>query len=257
MNKKQVLIILLITITTISLIFVMPSFAGPGGKIAKVIATTLLGKVILAVLTIIFLPLILYVWLREKLAERRTLKDLAFMAKYSPNFEWLRAKERILDCFYRIHRAWSTEDVSEASEYMSDWYWQNQQLVYLEKWKREGLYNECEVKKIQSIRPLLFVHRNDDSEHEGSLLIVSITARMKDFLVKRNTNEVVEGDKKFKDNETVWSFTLIDNKWRVSNIEESDFSLGYAGQIKYLPKIEDTLISENVIPAKKKWESSY
>lgn len=243
MNKKQ-FIILLIAITAICLIFAMPSFAGPGGKIAKVIAKSFWGKVVLVVLTIIFLPLILYVWLREKFAERRTMKDLAFMAKYSPDFEWLRAKERILDCFYRIHRAWSAEDVSEASEYMSDWYWQNQQLVYLEKWKCEGLYNECEVKKIQSIRPLLFAHRNDSAEHEGSLLVVSITANMKDYLVKKDTNEVVEGDKKFKDHETVWSFTLIDNKWRVSNIEESDFSLEYAGQIKYLPKIEDTIIGE-------------
>lgn len=239
-TKKRTLIILFAVLVSISL-FAIPAFAGPGGAIAKVVAKSFWGRVALVVLTILFLPFIIYVLIREKLAERRTQKDLAFMAKYSPDFEWLRAKERILDCFHRIHAAWRAEDASEAGEYMSDWYWRNQQLVFIERWKREGLYNECEVKKIRSVRPLLFVHRNDGAAHAGSVLVVSITARMKDYLAKRGTGEIMEGDKKFKDHETIWSFTMIDGKWRVSNIEEADFSMQYAAQVKYLPKIEDTI----------------
>lgn len=243
LTKKNLLIVLLLLIALCS-IFVEPSIAGPGGAIAKAVAKTFWGKVLSALLTLIFLPLIVYTYIQEKFAERRSLNDLQYVAKIDQNFEWLKAKERILDCFYRIHGAWSIEDVSEASEYMNNWYWQNQQLIFLEKWKREGLYNKCEVQKIVSVRPLLFVHRNDGFEHEGSLLVVSITAHMKDYLLKRDTNEVVEGDKKFKDHETIWSLTIIDGKWRVSNIEEASFSLDYARQKKYLPNIEDTIMGK-------------
>ena len=31
--------------------------------------------------------------------------------------------------------------MSEASEFMTDWYWRNQQLVVLDRWAAEGLVN--------------------------------------------------------------------------------------------------------------------
>jgi hypothetical protein len=103
---------------------------------------------------------------------------------------------------------------------MTDWYWQNQQLVYLDKWHKAGLRNICEVKKVRAVRPLLFIHRNDDIAHEGSLLVVSLTAKMKDYRVQGDTDKVVEGDRKFKDHvprieETVLGLTnpiKTDNK---------------------------------------------
>jgi hypothetical protein len=164
------------------------------------------------------------------------------MAQHDPNFEWLRAKERILDCFYRIHSAWKEEDVSDACEYMTDGYWQNQQLVYLDRWHREGLRNVCAVKKIRAIRPLLFIHRNDGAAHEGSLLVVSITANMQDCRVKRETDQVVEGDRKFKDHETIWTFTRVEGQWRVSNIEAAGCEFDYIFQVKNVPRIEETVL---------------
>ena len=56
---------------------------------------------------------------------------------------------------------------------------------------------------------------------------------------------MVEGSKRFKDVETVWSFTLIAGTWRVSNIEEASFSLEYAEETASLPAIEDTLIDKS------------
>jgi hypothetical protein len=172
------------------------------------------------------------------------------MAQHDPNFEWLRAKARILDCFYWIHSAWQEEDVSKVCEYMTDWYWQNRQLVDLDRWHRKGLRNVCAVKKIRAIRPLLFIHRNDDAAHEGSLMVVSITANMQDYLVHRETDKLVEGDRKFKDHETIWTFTLVEGQWRVSNIEAAGCEFDYIFQVKNVPRIEETVMDHPGNPIK-------
>ena len=234
------LILSVVAVATIS----EPALAGPGGKIARAVFESFWGKVLLGVLVIIFLPLIIYVLIKEKLAERRTKKDLRFMAGYSPLFEWLKIRERAKDCFLRVHSGWENEDLSGVSAWMTDWYWQNQQQVYLNKWKDNGLVNICSVQKIIGIKPLLFVHRNQGAEHEGSLVVVSIEAHMQDYLEERNTGDVVEGSKNFKDVETVWSFTLENGQWKVSDIEESDMTLAYAKEVAGLPRIETTVVSD-------------
>jgi hypothetical protein len=240
MNKKRLLGICLIFLI-VAFIFIQPAYAGPGGQIAKVLAKTFWGKMVLGLLTFILLPAGIYLYIKQKLAERRAYKDLKYMARHDPNFEWMRAKERILDCFYRVHSAWKQEDVSEACDYMTDGYWQNQQLVYLERLHREGLRKVSAVRKIRVIRPLLFIHRNDDAAHKGSLLVVSITASMMDCLVKRETDRVVEGDRKFKDHVTVWTFSLVEGQWRVANIEEAGCEFDYIFQVKNVPRVEETL----------------
>ena len=240
MYKKRLLGICLIFLM-VAFVFIQPAYGGPGGQIAKVIANTFWGKMVLSLLALILLPIGIYMYIKQRLAERRAYKDLRYMAQYDPNFEWRWAHQRILDCFYQIHSAWKDEDFPEACEYITDWYWQNQQLVHLDRWHREGLSNVCEIKKVLSVRPLLFIHRNDDAAHEGSLLVVSITAIMKDYLVHRETGKVVDGERKFKDHENIWSFKLAEGQWRVSNIEEIGCEFGYIFQSKSMPRIEETV----------------
>lgn len=223
---------------------VEPAIAGPGGKIASAAFDTFWGRIIAGVLVVVFLPLITYVLLREKLSERRARKDLRFMAAYSPLFDWLKIQERAKDCFFRVHSGWEKEDLSEVSGWMTDWYWQNQQQVHLERWKREGLVNVCVVKKITNIKPLLFVHRNQGGEHEDSMVVISLEAKMKDYLQERESGKVVEGSKRYKEVETVWSFTLDDGVWKVSDIEEGSMSLAYARMASELPEIESTVVSD-------------
>ncbi len=226
-----------------SLVLIEPALAGPGGKIASAAFGTFWGRILLAALTVFFLPLIIYVLIREKIAERRTRRDLAFMARRDPLFNWMKIQERVKDCFYRVHSGWRDEDLSNIVDWMTDWYWQNQQLVFLDKWKRENLVNICDVKKISDIRPLLFVHNNDKGiAHENSMVVVSISADMKDYLQDRITGDVVEGDKRYKNVETIWSFTLENGVWKVSDIESGDMSMAYAKAGKDLPDIEATLI---------------
>ncbi|RDH82712.1 MAG: transporter [endosymbiont of Galathealinum brachiosum] len=228
----------------VSLLLIEPAIAGPGGKIASAAFETFWGRIILGLLTLVFLPLILYVMLQEKIAERRARKDLRFMAAYDPLFDWINIQQRAKDCFFRVHSAWDKEDLSEVSHWMTDWYWQNQQLVHLDKWKKDGLVNICDVKKITNIKPVMFVHRNQGKEHEDSIVIISMEAKMKDYLQSRQTGKVVEGSKRYKEVETVWSFTMENGQWKVSDIEEASMSLTYAKLTDEIPNIESTVISE-------------
>ena len=221
-----------------------PALAGPGGKIASAAFETFWGRIVLGLLAVFFLPLTVYVLVREKLAERRAHRDLRFMAAYDSRFDWLQIQQRAKDCFHRVHSGWGDEDLSRVADWMTAWYWQNQQQVHLDRWRREGLKNVCEVRKIARLKPLLFVHRNQGAEHEESLIVISIEALMKDYLEERSGGRVVEGSKRFKLVETIWSFVLEDGEWKVSDIEEDSMSLAYAKLARGLPPIESTVISE-------------
>ncbi len=75
-------------------------------------------------------------------------------------------------------------------------------------------------------------------------MVISVTAKMKDFLQDRRTGKVVEGSKRYKEVETVWTLTLEDGSWKVSDIDEGSMSLSYAKMATDLPAIESTVISD-------------
>ena len=68
MSRNQWLLLLTVVVF---LFMVDPMYAGPGGAVAKVFFKTWWGKIILGVITIVFLPLIIYI----RLIEYRKAKD--------------------------------------------------------------------------------------------------------------------------------------------------------------------------------------
>ncbi len=229
----------------LGIVIAEPAMAAPGGRIASAAFETFWGKVLLGALTIAFLPLIVTVIVREKLAERRSHSDLRYMALRNSVFDWLTIQRRVKDCFHRVHSGWQHEDLSMVSDWMTDWYWQNQQLLCIERWKSQGQVNVCDVKKLSRIKPLLFVHRNMSGKDEGSLLVVSIIAKMSDYLIHEASGTIMEGSKKVKEVETIWTFTLENNQWKVSDIDEDSMSLSFARMARELPPIETTLLQNN------------
>lgn len=203
-----------------------PLMAGAGGSIAKAISKNFWVKLLMVIVTIIFLPLILYIYITELIATRKTKKDLAVLSQKHRMFQWIGVNQRIKDVFMRVQRGWDKGNVSEVSEWMDDWYWQNQQYVFLDKWENEGLKNVTSVLKINSIKPL-YVNFSGEPDAIGSLLVVSIDAKMQDYLVRIADNIVVEGDKEYKDVEKVWTFVYKNNGWVVQNIEDSSMSRIY------------------------------
>jgi hypothetical protein len=130
------------------------AFAGPGGAIAKAAFTTWWGRLILILLVIIFLPLIIYVKTREKLGIRKATKISNELAKIDHRFNWLSQKSRFKGAFTQIHSAWSKTDMERASEWMTSWYWRNQQMVHLDQWEEQGLVNVCQVKSVKKMKLL-------------------------------------------------------------------------------------------------------
>lgn len=224
---------------------IQPAIAGPGGRIAKAAYESFWGRIVLCLLVLFFLPLIVTILVQEKLATRRAKKDLAYIAQFDNRFSWLSIKNRAKECFHRVHLGWQDGDLSDVSQWMTSWYWQNQQSVYLDQWKRQGLENICNVKKITGMHPLLFLHSNkENTDHAESCIVVSITAKMQDYLKESATGKVVEGSKRWKEVETIWTFVFYEGEWIVSDIEEDSYSLAYAKMRKELPSIESTMGSK-------------
>jgi len=220
-----------------------PALAGPGGMIASATLKSYLGRIVLGLIGLIVFPLLIYVYARIMLSELRARRDLRFMAKHNPQFDWRNVRARARDCFRRVHCAWQQEDLSHAAGWMTNWYWQHQQRTHLDRWKRYAHVNICKVQRIKRMRPLLFVHNNQGRAHEGSVIAIRIVAKMSDYLLDRYTGRILKGTKTLKDVETIWSFTMENGVWKVSDIESEDKMLVIAERAKALADIASTVWS--------------
>ena len=105
---------------------------------------------------------------------------------------------------------------------MTGWYWQNQQLVFLDRWAAEGLVNHCDVRRVSRVRPLLVDVRGEAPEFERSKVVITITATMQDYLARRDSGEIVEGSDDYRPVETLWTLERDGGRWKVSAIDESE-----------------------------------
>lgn len=189
--------------------------AGPGGEIAKALSKNPL-IILSTIITLILLsPLFLISYFKRKRKVKVTKKDLREISATDRNFDWYFIKQRAIDSFYRIHSAWSKEDMQEASEWMTDWYWQNQQLAFIDKWKSNNLINVCNVEVINSIEPIHLEYLSYDNIR----IVIAIDAKMEDYLKNVRTGKIIQGERGFKSIETFWTFELQSDKWVVGLIE--------------------------------------
>jgi len=84
------------------------AWAGPGGKIAGALAESFGGRVVLAALVVLFLPVIVWVLVKESRARRRTLAALKRLAAVSDLLDWMRARDRITDCCRGVETIWTS-----------------------------------------------------------------------------------------------------------------------------------------------------
>jgi len=201
--------------------------AGPGGKIAKELFETPLGKFLGVIIFIIFLPLIIRSYLRTNKAIRETKKKLTQLTKIDFElFDEINLKNRVTDIFTRVHRGWSERDLENCEEFMTHWYRQNQQTVFLDEWDRKGMMNICSIEEIKKIKPI-HLRLTENESFDGTRIMFVVNARMEDYLVNIEDSSILEGKKGFKDVETVWTLKLEDRNWKVDNIEQSDMVSSY------------------------------
>jgi hypothetical protein len=161
-------------------------------------------------------------------------KDLEALATVYPQYRWLDVKDKTTEIFTWVWSAWSQEKMSLASEHVTHWYWQNQQLL-LDQWQRDGLENVCRLDCITNIVPL-YVEHFDEENGNGSRLVLEINAKVTDYLKERATGKVIKGDAKTGDLETIWTLIWQDQKWKLNLIEDSSMELSYLGLPSKLPQ---------------------
>lgn len=237
--RKSHLIILVLVLALV-LFDIDPMYAGPGGTVVKAIFKTWWGKVLLSILGIIFLPLTIYVYFREYFAVKNCKKQLLELGKRNKDFSWLNLDKNVRNIFNRVYIAWNNQDLEEASSYISHWYWQNQQLVHLDEWKKENLRNVCKVDGIKSVKPL-YLEISEQENLEGSRIAFLITANIMDYLKSNDTHKIVQGSNKYDDEEKIWVMEYTDGQWVLDDIQDGQLSLAFAKTKNIIP--------ENLVPA--------
>jgi hypothetical protein len=214
-------------------IAVMPAEAAPGGVI-KAAAKNVWVQIGLGVLTVVFLPLSIW-WSAKRWRHiQATKKALRALAVHHPQYHWLTLRDRTADIFQWVWTAWTDQKMSQASSFMTHWYWQNQQLI-LDRWTKQGLTNVCEMKKIVNITPI-FVQHVQSETCEGSRVVMEIDANLVDYL-QDSSGKVVEGDKKADQLITIWTLMWDGGAWRLSMIEDESCDVNYVGVPNEVPAL--------------------
>ena len=216
-------------------------FAAPGGKIVRDLFDTPLGKVIGVLLVVILFPLIIRSYFKQKKAVKETRTKLGQLTKIDFElFDEINLKNRMTDIFTRVHKAWSERDLDNCEEYMTHWYRQNQQSVFLDEWEDKGLMNVCTIQEVNNVRPI-HLRLSENENFDGSRIMYAIDANMEDYLVSIEDSSVLEGKKGFKDVETVWTLKLENRVWRVDNIEQSEMVSRY---MKMDSELSDSILEK-------------
>lgn len=221
-KKKWIWLVVLIT-----LFYIDPIYAGPGGFIAKGLFKSFWGKILLALLFVVLFPLILYVKIVESIKERKNKKILQKISIKNKAFNWLQLEKEFSNSIRRVYNAWSNEDMGEVREYVNHWYWQNQQAVFIEQWKRDNLKNVSRLQKLEKIRPL-YLELTDDPDFEGSRIAVAIDVEAEDYLKERDSGKIVQGKSGVQSLDYIWFFEYTEGKWLLDDIREGSLSLQFA-----------------------------
>jgi succinate dehydrogenase hydrophobic anchor subunit len=232
MQKRRNSSVIIISLLVVFLLFMFcgTAFAGPGGRIASEIAKTWWGKLLIMPFILILLPLGFYVVAKETISSKRTKKVLKQLAVLNPAFRWMTINARTHAILSHVYRAWGKADIEQASEWMTHWYWQNQKITVLDEWEEEGLVNHCKLEKIEGIKPLYVDYYEDEPcDGEGSRITILIEVYVQDYLAMKETGRIVEGNKRTKYDESVWTLKLENGEWKLDLVEESEMSLTYAG----------------------------
>ncbi len=201
-----------------------PALAGPGG-IIQAVGETFWGKVGICVFGLIFSPFIIWYWSKRIRHVKQVRKDMEKLASVYPQYRWLDVRDKTTEIFHFVWSAWSQEKMSLASQHVTHWYWQNQQLT-LDQWQRDGVENICRLQSIKNITPL-YVEHIEDNNGNGSRVVLEINANVVDYLQERNGGKKVKGNKKDVELETIWTLAWQDGQWKLNLIEDSSAEFAY------------------------------
>ena len=203
------------------------AIAGPGGEVIEAVFKTKIGRILLIIAAVVFLPLLLYVVIRQKIGERRTMKDLEALAEDYPHFAWGEIEKRVANGAQRLYGSWTSGDISRARDYLTDDYFQSQQEI-LDRWKEEGKRNVCRLEMLKKVRPLLV---RTETSATYSMVAVLLTMDVVDYMEDVRTGKVLKGRKRANtDHDSIWIMIYDGVSWRLHAIEDGSNSLVMAAE---------------------------
>lgn len=217
------------------------AFAGPGGFIVKGFFKTWYGKLILVLLGILILPVIIYFKTQEYFGVRRSKKLINSLATINGVFEWTQIHKSIANIVVEVHEAWSTAKLDQAQEHMTEWYWQNQQLTILNRWKELGLRNVCNFYAVEKIKPI-HVAVSDSDDFNDTRIAFSIQFNREDYLINEVTRKVVEGAKGYESEKQVWVMVYDGANWKLDDIQPDGATIMFCKAKNLVPaKVQEKL----------------
>lgn len=222
---------IVLVVLALQLLLTPVALAGPGGEIVELAFKTKIGKIIMIILGVIFLPLGLYVYGREYLKVRRTKKDLKELAKEWAEYDWLSIQARVTLMAKELYSSWSSGDIGPAAHYLTMDYHESQQAI-LDRWNAEGKKNVTTVKRYGKCRPLNLM---TPSWNHPAAIYVGMQMKLRDYMADAQTGKVMKGSKKkWVETEMIFLMVFSEGEWLLHAIEQDDQSLVIASEKNYL-----------------------
>lgn len=226
MNRRTVTARVAIVAAT-SVVVCAPAFAAEATNLDANFFMSLIARIAVACAGLLLMASLLDNSSDQEEAAELTRLELDSISTESKEFGWDHIEDRVAECFGRVHNAWGKSDMSLAKDAMTSWYWQNQQLNFVNEWSRQGIKNVCHVDTINSITPLL-LHRENEDSLDNTHIVVRINALMLDYLVHSESQTILAGIEDYRDIETVWTLSCNDGQWKVCDIEDVSVAEQYA-----------------------------
>lgn len=146
---------------------------------------------------------------------RASLKKLK---KEHAHCDWKRVKLDIKEDFYKIQDAWTKRDQEISKEYMSEYLYESHKTQC--SWMRiKNEINILEGMKIKSITPMSL----EVGQGEKDSIVVCISAKAKDYIIKESTGEVLRGNYRIRESfNEYWRFVWNNQRWIADEITQVD-----------------------------------
>ncbi len=210
------------------LIFFAPdiAYAGPGAIFAKAAKAKTWLLIILIPVMIILFPLFLYVMIIEKKAVWKCKKRLKDLSGVAPEMNWAKIDQQVQYCFKSIWDVWSSYDLSQAKDLMTNEYYYAQQAL-LEDWQDQGHTCIAKLHRLKTIEP---IHLDFEQGHKP-VIWIRFKAKVTDAL-KDSSGKIIQGKKGSDEQETIWGFLYDGRSWKLAQIEDGKRSLTFAKKPK-------------------------
>ncbi|MDO6707220.1 hypothetical protein [Photobacterium sp. 1_MG-2023] len=225
-NKKLILLFASITLALIA----ETAIAGPGGFSSssssssgyRPFSSSGGGGGLLGFFLFFLLPFFVIIGIASHFDSKKKMQEmnevLGQIIPLDSKYEWENLQVFFQDLIRETYQDWQALDTDALATKMTHAYFQEQNQKYLKEWKNKGLTNICDVKEIKFMMPYGAHFNHRKGKLNGVTLSIQVTTKLADYLVNNETDEIIQGDKYTKSQDTYWTFQLENGEWKIAEI---------------------------------------